>query len=73
MAVPVGLEYPEYACTICQGQFNIENEGGSVGHIGILPVAFCPTCQAGIFDFVAQYSPGQECPHCHRFIEPDDN
>jgi len=48
-------------CTICDGEFDIEAEGGVRGFIGILPVAFCPTCKAGIFDFVEQHSlPGDE-------------
>jgi len=41
-------------CTICCGNFNIETEGGSEGNIGILPVAFCPTCKTGIYDFCDQ-------------------
>jgi len=41
-------------CTICDGPFDLEKEGGITGAIGILPVAFCPTCQAGIYDFADQ-------------------
>lgn len=41
-------------CTICSGLFSLETEGGSEGFIGILPVAFCPTCKAGIYDFCDQ-------------------
>ncbi len=37
-------------CSICHGPFSIENEGGIEGFIGIIPVAFCPTCKAGIYD-----------------------
>jgi hypothetical protein len=44
----------EYECTICRGDFNIDTEGGVVGDIGILPVQFCPTCLAGLFDMVTQ-------------------
>lgn len=40
-----------HTCTICSGLFSIETEGGCHGFIGILPVAFCPTCRAGILDF----------------------
>ena len=43
-----------HTCTICDGPFDIEKEGGVLGDIGILPVAFCPTCAAGIYDFVEQ-------------------
>ena len=41
-------------CTICEGPFCYESEGGILGYIGILPVAFCPTCKAGIYDFAEQ-------------------
>ena len=41
-------------CTVCSGLFNMETEGGCEGFIGILPVAFCPTCKAGIYDFCDQ-------------------
>ena len=39
-------------CTICNGPFNLDTEGGTEGTMGMLPVAFCPTCNAGIFDYV---------------------
>ena len=42
-------------CTICDSPFDIETEGGVEGYIGILPVSFCPTCNAGIYDFVEQW------------------
>jgi len=41
-------------CTVCDRPFDIEAEGGRAGDIGILPVAFCPTCSAGIMDFAEQ-------------------
>ena len=41
-------------CTICEGPFDLEKEGGITGAIGMLPVAFCPTCKAGIYDFADQ-------------------
>ena len=43
-------------CTICDGEFDIETEGGDVGFIGILPVAFCPTCKVGILDYAEQFN-----------------
>jgi len=43
-------------CTICDGEYNPGTEGGRSGYIGILPVNFCPTCTAGIFDFAEQFS-----------------
>ena len=50
----------ERTCTICNGPFNLDTEGGVEGFIGMLPVQFCPTCKAGIFDFVEQNSPPEE-------------
>jgi len=46
-------------CTVCNGPFDLETEGGTEGFIGILPVAFCPTCRVGIIDFVEQ-----QCARC---------
>ena len=43
-------------CSTCYGAFNLETEGGVAGDIGILPVAFCPTCRAGIIDFVQSHA-----------------
>ena len=56
-------------CTICGGPFDLDLEGGTEGSIGILPVAFCPTCKTGILDFADQYQPGFDCPHCQEYIE----
>lgn len=42
-------------CTICQGEFDPETEGGNTGYIGILPVNFCPTCHVGIMDYADQF------------------
>jgi hypothetical protein len=49
----------ELWCTICAGPFDIELEGGVEGFIGVLPVAFCPTCKTGIFDFAEQMGAGE--------------
>ena len=35
-------------------QRDIDGEGGVDGAIGILPVAFCPTCYSGICDMCSQ-------------------
>ena len=53
-------------CTICNGEFSLEEEGGSEGFIGMLPVTFCPTCKAGIFDFVEQ-----QCEWCQEKMNDD--
>jgi DNA-directed RNA polymerase subunit RPC12/RpoP len=55
-------------CSICGGPFDLDTEGGSEGCIGILPVAFCPTCRVGILDFAEQQQPGFDCPHCGEYI-----
>lgn len=54
-------------CTICNGEFSLEDEGGSEGFIGMLPVTFCPTCKAGIFDFVES-----QCEQCRMEQEEED-
>jgi len=54
-------------CTICNGDFDLDAEGGAEGYIGILPVQFCPTCKAGIFDFAEQLRLPWECPRCGYF------
>ena len=54
-------------CTICNGEFDIESEGGERGFIGMLPVAFCPTCKAGIYDYVES-----SCEDCRMRLEEDD-
>jgi hypothetical protein len=41
-------------CTICEGDFSLEEEGGITGFIGILPCAFCPCCYAGLVDMMEQ-------------------
>jgi len=44
-------------CTICNGNFSLEHEGGTRGQIGMLPVNFCPTCMVGIYDFAEERYP----------------
>jgi len=50
-----GLEHvgTDHQCSVCQCEFS-DDEGGIQGYLGIIPVAFCPTCYAGIFDMVEQ-------------------
>jgi len=55
-------------CSICGGPFDLEKEGGSEGNIGILPVAFCPTCRVGILEYAEFEQPGFDCPHCGEYI-----
>lgn len=41
-------------CSVCNGEFDLDSEGGTMGNFGILPVAFCPTCLACCIDMVNQ-------------------
>jgi len=50
-----GLQHTEgeNKCSVCQTD-STDDEGGMLGYIGILPVAFCPFCYSGICDMVEQ-------------------
>lgn len=50
-----GLQHTEgdNECSVCEIDF-ADDEGGMLGYIGIIPVAFCPTCYSGICDMVEQ-------------------
>ena len=39
-------------CNICQGEADLENEGGIQGYIGIIPFTLCVWCYAGMTDMV---------------------
>jgi hypothetical protein len=41
-------------CSVCQCEFDLDDEGGTKGNFGIIPVAFCPTCLSSTFDMVEQ-------------------
>ena len=43
-------------CSICGTSYDDE-EWGVMGWIGILPVSFCPDCEAGIFNMVYSLTP----------------
>ena len=38
-----------YTCSTCACEFT-DGEGGTTGHFGIIPVAFCPYCLASIME-----------------------
>lgn len=44
----------DHKCTICQYQFS-DDEGGTLGFLGVLPVAFCPSCFCGLCDMIDQF------------------
>ena len=53
------IKFPEVEeeavkCSICDSDFDMNSEGGTAGHFGIMPVAFCPWCLSSMFDMVAQ-------------------
>ena len=52
-------------CSICNCEFNLEEEGGIVGYFGICPVSFCAWCYASIEDMVQQ-----NCLQCNEDEEP---
>jgi hypothetical protein len=41
----------EEKCSICSCDFDLKDDGGMRGFFGILPVAFCPNCEEGIYNF----------------------
>lgn len=51
-------------CSICSCDFDIDEEGGCCGSLGILPVQFCPTCLNGVFDMVDQLQGREYCEDC---------
>ena len=62
-AVPLVVEEKQqqehvHTCSVCSCEFNEWAEGGTVGNFGILPVAFCPTCLACMYDMVRQMDEG---------------
>ena len=40
-------------CNVCSCEFT-DDEGGTIGYFGILPVAFCPMCYSSMVDMVQQ-------------------
>ena len=42
-----------HKCTICECIFT-EDEGGTLGDLGMLPVSFCPSCFSGLCEMVGQ-------------------
>tara|TARA_B100001057_G_scaffold496778_1_gene599117 strand:- start:1150 stop:1356 length:207 start_codon:yes stop_codon:yes gene_type:complete len=51
---PEAEEEEAVKCSICDCDFDMDSEGGTAGHFGIMPVAFCPWCLSSMFDMVAQ-------------------
>jgi hypothetical protein len=49
----------DHKCSICSCEFT-EDEGGTIGYFGMLPVAFCPFCFSSMCDMVEQLSIDEE-------------
>lgn len=48
-------------CNVCQSDFSYDDEGGAMGCIGLIPVTFCPTCHAGLYDmYTAWYTKDED-------------
>jgi hypothetical protein len=56
-----GLEHTgeDHKCSVCSCDFT-EDEGGILGHFGMLPVAFCPTCYSCMLDMAGQILNGEQ-------------
>ena len=52
--VNVEEKAPKMECTICEGLFDLEGEGGTTGYFGMLMVAFCPFCLSSVLDMARQ-------------------
>jgi len=59
-------------CTICNVPFDLESEGGIAGDLGIMPVAFCPTCRAGLWEMHEQQRLPVCCPNCNWSEDEDE-
>ena len=44
-------------CTICNAPFDIDAEGGYEGLFGMIPFAFCVTCNVCVIDYVVTVWP----------------
>ena len=53
------LKVPDIECTICKTEFDLEEEGGTAGYFGMLPVTFCPFCFSSILDMAKFYLEGK--------------
>jgi len=47
-------------CNICHCDFDLELEGGAEGYFGIIPVSFCPTCFACMYDMFSYQDDPEE-------------
>ncbi len=45
---------PEMVCTICTSPFHLQDEGGTCGYFGLIPVQFCPFCLSSLLDMARQ-------------------
>jgi hypothetical protein len=62
---------PNSECSICNCDYNIEEDGGINGLIGNLPINLCQWCYNGMVDIVETVEPSicVECPECGHEIK----
>ena len=50
-----GLEHTgdRHKCNVCSCEFT-DDECGTLGYFGMIPVAFCPTCYSCMHDMIQQ-------------------
>ncbi len=42
-------------CSTCERKFSLDEEGGTTGLFGMIPVAFCPECLSSCLDMAEQF------------------
>ncbi len=47
--------YYNHTCTVCNSEYS-DDEGGTEGYFGILPVSFCATCLSCMIDMASQFT-----------------
>ena len=63
----------KYTCSLCEIEFDPEDEGGVSGDLGIVPVSFCVWCHAGLHDLYEQRRLPVMCPKCGWCEGEDDD
>lgn len=49
-------------CNVCGSDFDLNDEGGTSGYFGAIPVNFCPWCLSCMIDMVQQMT-SEEIEH----------
>lgn len=66
MVTPLKVE-----CSICNTDYNAEEDGGINGLIGMLPINLCQHCYNGMVEMIEVMEPNAqvECPECGHGIK----